>query len=155
MVLSLLKDTVKIDFAEQLGLRYVDLIRSIDGTQAKDLLRTNVRGLSDSDLGASQCRQHFLTKAVTPLGELFVRSVEDSGESFLPPDLADTSLDFGITPTEEAFRILDTDHIAKGQWDFDPKALVERMWELHGFSTKAFEAAVTPEAIEIWRKKGA
>jgi uncharacterized protein (TIGR04255 family) len=149
--------SVEIDFAEQLGLRYVDLIRPTNGNNASDFLSERVRGLSLQDLGATRSRHQFTTQAETEHGDLHVRSFENTGPDFMPPDLVSTHLEFKVDPEEfkidRPFRILDIDHITKGVFDFAAPALIEKLSDLHEYSSKAFRAAVTEEAIEFWKKK--
>jgi uncharacterized protein (TIGR04255 family) len=154
-VLELIGETTGSEFAEQIGLRYVDLIRRSDDLAASEFLRENVRGLSQEDLGAKTSRHQFITQARTEHGDLFVRSFENSGPDMMPPDLISTHLRFKVDREDlkdETYRILDIDHIAKGEFDFRSSELVERLWELHAFSSKAFRGAVTEQAIEFWRE---
>ena len=153
-VLTLLKEKVSLDFAEQVGLRYVDLIRPAEGKPASDFLCESLRGLSKEKLKAISALQQFIIQAKTPQGDLAIRSFENSGDSLLPPDLASTHLELGVSFDEaEPCRILDIDHISRAQLDFEPSALVKRLWDLHGSSEEAFFAATTPEAIEFWKSE--
>ncbi len=95
-VLELIGSTVDVKFAEQVGLRYVDLIRPTADRPATDFLRENVRGLSRKDLGAKESRHQFVTQAQTEHGSLFVRSFDNTGPNVMPPDLASTKLDLQI-----------------------------------------------------------
>lgn len=155
-VLELIADTTGSEFAEQIGLRYVDLIRPTDQLTAGEFLRERVRGLSQENLGAKSSRHQFITQARTEHGDLFVRSFENSGSNMMPPDLMSTHLHFKVDPQElkdETYRILDIDHITKGEFDFRAAELVEKLWDLHEFSSKAFRAAVTDDALEFWRNE--
>lgn len=155
-VLELVAKATETEFAEQIGLRFVDLIRPADEKGASDFLRPHVRGLSQDDLGVSSSRHQFMTQARTELGNLFVRSFENDGPNFLPPDLVSTHMAFKISPEDlkdEPYRVLDIDHIAKGVFDFTSEELIERLWDLHEYSSRAFRAAVTEDAIEFWKKK--
>jgi len=155
-VLDLIREQTATDFAERLGLRYLDLIRPTEEQAASDFLRERVRGLSQEDLGAKHSRHQFITQAVTEHGELNIRSFENTGAEFLPPDLVSTHLDFQAETEKlagETYRILDIDHITKTEVDFTSKALTEKLWDLHEYSSKAFLAAVTQEAITFWKKE--
>jgi len=156
-VLDLVASITRIEFAEQLGLRYVDLIQPAEGKAAADFLRERVRGLSEADLGAKTSRHQFMTQAKTEHGDLYVRSFENSGPNFMPPDLVSTHLQFRVQAEElkdDLYRVLDIDHIAKGEFDFTAEALVRKLWGLHEYSAKAFRAAVTEDAIKYWKAKG-
>ena len=154
-VVEVVADATKIDFAEQVGLRYVDLIRPAGGRAASDFLRERVRGLSTEDLGAKVTGYQFMTQAQTDCGDLYVRSFEKSGSGFMPPDLVSTHLEFKPDTEElanETYRVLDIDHIAKSEIEFASAHLVARLWSLHDTSSKAFRAAVTEDAVDFWKK---
>jgi len=156
-VLEVVASVTRIDLAEQIGLRYVDLIRPVAGKNAADFLREHVRGLSETNLGAESSRHQFVTQAKTEHGELYVRCFENSGPNFMPPDLVSTHLQLrvkGEDLREELYRVLDIDHIAGEELDFDPKVLIQKLWDLHDYTDMAFRAAVTEEAIEYWKAKG-
>lgn len=156
-VLDLIREQTAIEFAEGTGLRYLDLIRPTDALNASDFLRERVRGLSQEDLGAKHSRHQFITQAATEHGELNIRSFENTGPEFLPPDLVSTHLEFQVdldAVASETYRILDIDHIAKTEVDFTSEALIEKLWDLHEYSSKAFLAAVTQDAIRFWKEKG-
>lgn len=151
-ILEVIQGQVKVDYAEQIGLRYVDLIRPTASTPASGFLRESLRGITSDDLGVLRTRHQFVIQAKTPHGDLFLKSFENSGKKFLPPDLDATHLKFEAEPpAEETFRVLDFDHIYRGEVDFNPDALTERLWALHDQLSKAFRVAVTPEAIEHWK----
>jgi len=156
-VLDLVGSVTKIDLVEQVGLRYVDLIRAVQGRPAANFLRECVRGLSKEDLDAKSSRYQFMTQAKTEHGDLYVRSFENTGPQFMPPDLVSTHLQFGVEDDDlkgEFYRVLDIDHIAKGEFDFTAEALIRKLWDLHDHSTKAFRASVTAKAIEYWKAEG-
>lgn len=155
-VLDLIATETDTEFAERIGLRYLDLIRPTDDLQASEFLRERVRGLSQKDLGAKHSRHQFITQATTEHGDLNVRSFENTGPEFLPADLVSTHLEFHVDPDEltgEVYRILDVDHIAKAEADFTSEAIIPELWKLHEYSSKAFLAAVTEDAIKFWKEK--
>ena len=151
-VLRIIKEQAGLQFAEQLGLRYVDLIRQGKGMELRDFLREPLRGLTSDDLGTTSAQCQFVIQAKTPYGDLHIRSFEGSGGDFMPPDLASTHLEYSVTLSqEEIFRILDFDHISRGEVDFDAETVLDKMHALHESTSRAFHAAVTPEAIEYWK----
>jgi len=155
-VLDLIREQTKTEFAEGLGLRYLDLIRPTEEQTASDFLRERVRGLSQEDLGAKHSRHQFITQATTEHGELNIRCFENTGPEFLPPDLVSTHLEFQVDLDElagETYRILDIDHLTKTEVDFTSEVLIEKLWDLHEYSSKAFCASVTKDAIEFWKKE--
>ena len=111
----------------------------LDGHPPEWFIRENLRGLSTSELGASAAKNHFLVAAATSHGELNLRSYDNSGPTFLPADLVSTDLEYDIELREaETYRILDFDHIFRGQLDFKSQTIIEKMWLLHGHIHKAF-----------------
>ncbi len=155
-VIDAVAKATRVDFADQAGLRYVDLIRPAGDRSASEFLREQVRGLASATLGARVARQQFITQAQSDFGELFVRSFESSGPDFMPPDLVSTHLKLKPDPKEladETYRVLDIDHIARREIEFASAPLAETLWMLHDASSRAFRAAVTAEALEFWREK--
>ena len=141
-----------LDFSAQIGLRYVDLVRSGDGHSVDDFVAPSLRGLSASELGVKSANHQFAIQSQTEIGTLFLRSYENTGEQFLPPDLQTQHLKFSLATTvDEEFRILDFDHISKEEVDFDGDALKVRLWELHKVTKKAFEVATTSDALKYWK----
>jgi uncharacterized protein (TIGR04255 family) len=154
-MVDVIKAKVQVDLSEQIGLRYVDLIRQINGRAPRDLLKEPLRGLTNDDLDASESRQQLMVQAKTQHGFLNLRMIENLGPSFMPPDLASTHLDFPATlEQKEVYRLLDFDHIFRGDVDFEAKAIEEKLAALHESTTKAFRAAVTTEALDYWKGGG-
>jgi uncharacterized protein (TIGR04255 family) len=155
-ILEVVKTQVGIEYAEQVGLRYVDLIRPTADRPASSFLRESLRGLSSDELGVTGARHQFLMQAKTPHGTLSLKSFENSGSRFLPPDLDATHLKFDVEPSaDETFRIIDFDHIFRGDVEFSADDLSDKLWALHDLSSKTFQCSVTPEAIEYWKGQGA
>lgn len=153
-VLALIQDKINPDFAGQVGLRYVDLIRPDHGKPASEYVCESLRGLSKEQLKASSVLQQFIVEAQTPHGELTVRSFDSLAENAIPPDLASAPVELALTvDAKEVCRVLDIDHINREKTDFAPSLLVNRLWNLHGPSEEAFLAATTPEAIEFWKSR--
>jgi uncharacterized protein (TIGR04255 family) len=153
-VLDVIAPLTKLEFAERIGLRFVDLVRSSEGRTASDLLRASVRGLSPADLGVPRCRHQFMLQAETEHGDLYVRSFENEGPKFMPPDLFSMHLLYPVDENAlgtDPYRIIDIDHIwQSGEVDFNRASIVDKLWCLHEYSSKAFLATVTEEAIKLW-----
>jgi uncharacterized protein (TIGR04255 family) len=154
-ILEKLNNIAEIGFATQIGLRYVDVIRSLDGHPPNWFIREEVQGLNAQGLSEKAVVNQFLSMITTNEGILKIKSLEGVGPGFMPPDLEATRLDFDLSmPEGEAFRVLDFDHIWKGEVDFVPDRLIQTMELLHNSIGKAFMATVKPEAIEVWKSKG-
>ena len=153
-LVDVVRDATDIDFAEQVGLRYVDVIRSGGGREATGFLNNGLHGLSSDGLGANVMGRQFLTQAQTDSGELYVRCFANSGEDFMPPDLATTHLEFKLDTAllaDETYEVLDIDHIAKREIPLAKASVGDTLWTLHHGSNKAFLAAVTEEAVRFWK----
>ena len=61
-VLALLRDKISLDFAGQVGLRYVDLIRPVQGKTASEFLSERLRGLPKENLKATTALQQFIVQ---------------------------------------------------------------------------------------------
>jgi uncharacterized protein (TIGR04255 family) len=154
-VLSELNAVAEIGFASQIGLRYVDVVRPLDGHPSAWFVREQFQGLSAESIEEAEVINQFLSVVKTPEGHLKLKSLEGRGPGFMPPDLETTRLEFDLQLTEEdEFRILDFDHVWKGEIDFVPDDIVSRMWALHGSIEKTFKATVTREAMAVWESKG-
>lgn len=155
-VLTRLNDLAEINFASQIGLRYVDVIRPLDGHPLECFVREQFRGATAEPIGAEEVTNQFLSLIKTSEGVLKLKSLEGKGPGFMPPDLDATRLEFDLTLTEtNRFRILDFDHIWKGEIDFVPEDIIAKMWGLHDFIEKTFKATVTEEAMAVWKSEGA
>lgn len=157
--LKIVTKTAKITHTRRVGIRYVDNIKNLDLT-----------GLD------KQVKSQFLTPTLTDWltpkrsfiehlyqsdsGQLVLRCVLLPEGLGIPPDLVITAntLFNGQPPTipiNEPFMLVDTDH------SYDPGNLqlldipgvMKRLEKLHDGASLAFRELVTPEAIELWRKK--
>jgi uncharacterized protein (TIGR04255 family) len=154
-VLEKLNAVAEIDFASQIGLRYVDVVRSLDGHPPQWFIREELQGLTATSVNEDEVTNQFLSLVKTSEGRLKFKSFEGRGPGFMPPDLDATRLQFDLELTEhDPFRILDFDHIWKGEIDFVPDEIVDKMWALHGSIERIFKATVTKEAIAVWQSKG-
>ena len=141
-----------LSFAEQAGLRYIDLLRDGETLTVNEMVSETLRGLSAEQLGVKSANQQFVIQAETESGMLSLRSYENSGDQFLPPDLQTKHLSFeASTKADNTFRVLDFDHVSIGDFELEEKAIREKLWQLHATTDRAFRAAVTPEALRYWQ----
>lgn len=153
-LLAELQAVAEINFASQIGLRYVDVIHSLDGHPPDWFIQEQFHGLRPDEIGDSVTNQ-FLSVIKTSDGVLKLKLLDGRGPGFMPPDLEATRLEFALNLTEhDAFRILDFDHIWRGEMDFVPDVIISKMWALHGPIAQTFNATVTAEAMRVWREKG-
>lgn len=146
-VLSIIGDVAKPAVAERLGLRYVDLMR---GDYTKNVV-PGLAGLPLAPLGVKsvQARLEFVGSA--PQGNFIIRLHQVEGR-FLPPDLDPIPLRYTDleVPPGEVVSLLDLDSFDLEQRDFEPRALVTKMWQLHDFTDRAFRSCVTTDALKAW-----
>lgn len=155
-VLTKLHEVADIEFVNQIGLRYVDFIQTLDGHPPEWFLRQEVRGLQPSSLGADQVVNQFMAAIKTSEGELRLSAFDGTGPEFMPPGLNATRLEFdNQRNNDDPFRVLDFDHIWRGEMDFVVEEIMAKMWGLHEFIGKAFQATVTTDAMKVWEKAGA
>lgn len=153
-VLIELNGVAQIDFASQIGLRYVDVVHSLDEHDPDWFIRDQFHGLKADGIGELMTNQ-FLSVVKTADGVLKLKTHDGYGPEFMPPDLEATSLEFDLKLTEQdSFRILDFDHIWKGEIDFVPTEIVAKMWALHESIEQTFKETVTDDAMRVWKSKG-
>lgn len=154
-LLSLLKpvyETAKLSFSEQIGLRYVDLLLGDGEIAVDDLVCGSLRGLTAETLGLKSANHQFVIQGRTDHGMLWIRSFENTGEQFLPPDLQTEHLKYRVATTkDDDFRVIDFDHISRGEIDFSEETLREKLWALHDRTDQAFRETVTKKALNYWQ----
>ena len=143
---------VELSFASQIGLRYLDLVKPLDGLNVDEFIKPELRGLTAKDLKATSSLHQFVIQSQTDVGALSIRSYENQGGQFLPPDLQTDHLKFNVQSVNE-FRILDFDHFSKQEVDIERGSLEERLWSLHDATSAAFTAATTEDAMRTWQKE--
>jgi len=157
-LLELLKpvyELAKLSFAEQIGLRYIDLLIAEEELAVDDLVCESLRGLKAEALGLKAANHQFVIQGPTEHGMLYIRSFENTGEQFLPPDLQTEHLKYRVkTKLGDKFRVIDFDHISPGEIDFAEDALRDKLWAIHDHTDKAFRSAVTSKALEHWKGGG-
>lgn len=150
-VLKPIYETAKLSFSDQIGVRYVDLLRGNESHTIDSLVCESLRGLTADQLGMKAANHQFVIQGPTEHGILWLRSFENTGEQFLPPDLQTEHLKHAVhTSKDDKFRVLDFDHIARAEIDFVEDDLRSKLWDLHEHTDRAFRAAVTKEARANW-----
>jgi len=145
--------TAELVYCEQIGMRYLDLLRGSNTLSADEMVCESLRGLNANTLGLEESNYQFVIQGTTPHGTLSIRSFENTGAQFLPPDLQTEHLAFGVKVDEkELFRVIDFDHIHRGEVDFEGEALGDKLWCLHDHTDKAFRHVVTQAAIKHWKE---
>jgi uncharacterized protein (TIGR04255 family) len=152
-ILQIVKDADCFSHTERVGLRYVNMITGNESRASSFYLQPSLRGLVVADIeGFSDMIGSAVSVATTPYGRLMIRAIHTNDGSFIPPELSATKLNLPKRPEPgRLISILDIDHNGEHSSQFDVNSLIARLSDLHDFSYKAFEAAVTSEAMEEWR----
>lgn len=149
-LLKVVFEIAKPDHVQQIGLRYVNILRDLDEVSSNDMIVAQLRGLSPEGLETQATRSSATTQAKTGVGQLNIRSMQLKGPGFLPPDLQVDELDFSNRPAEgEEFRLLDIDHVCTDK-PIERDDTMKRMNDLHYFTRLAFLRSVTDDAIRLW-----
>jgi len=150
-VLQVLNEAVGVELALRLGLRYVDLIRPVEGKSLADYLQPGLLGLPPAELGVESFLTQFDSRGKTPVGNLTVKLHQNKKGLFIPPDVTGSDLKFDVVlKPGETITLLDIDHSSPAQRPFKPDALANAMWDLHEHSALAFRKATIPSALDLW-----
>ena len=160
LALDVVGAVIKPSLVERLGLRYVDLIRPADGERWTDYVNPGLHGILDAPIGARATLHRSETVGATEIGQLVVRCLQTADGTFLPPDLAQSTLDYGsvTVPSGETVTLLDLDHYSEVAREYDSEQVLEYMWRLHDNLDLSFRECVTSHALTQWKaeqRKGA
>jgi uncharacterized protein (TIGR04255 family) len=155
-ILDVVREEAGVSRFERLGLRYVDIVRPIDGDVLADYIAPGVLGIDESSFGGTDPVSRCEVRASTPRGTLVARVTRGFGEVPFPPDLVPLDV---ISPLLEAANsavaVLDFDHFSAEPGPFDDAAVVNGLWGLHDNIDRAFRAAVTDHAMKRWEAEPA
>ncbi len=150
--LGILNDTLRLDFVERIGLRYLDAVQpSKDGETLRDFLVPEVLGLA---LRGEAQLQHSVseTLASTAAGQLVSRVIIRHGHVGLPVELSafNPSIAPRFTQRESLHAIVDTDASISQREVFELSQVRSRLGALHDEILKSFDATVTDHARASW-----
>ncbi len=151
--LTILNDTLQLDFIERIGLRYLDAVKvNAEGESLRDYLVPEVLGLA---LNSGKNLQHSISETVAVIqdGQLVTRVLIRDGELSLTPDLLT-----GPTPKiQDHFlalkglhAVMDTDAFISRREAFDITDIRNRLIYLHDEIDRSFKAVVTEHALASW-----
>jgi uncharacterized protein (TIGR04255 family) len=160
LALDIAGKVVKPALVERLGLRYVDLIRSDVDEAWTDYVKPGLHGIADASVGMRSSLHRSETVGSTEVGTLIVRCFQTADGSFLPPDLAPSSLDYASVSLRpnEIVTLLDLDHYSEQVREYDSEQVLEYMWRLHDNLDLSFRECITEHARVKWKaeeRKGA
>jgi uncharacterized protein (TIGR04255 family) len=153
VALRIFVDCVDPNIVTRLGLRFVDLVIPSGGKEIRSYFNDSLRGFA---IDAADERKAFFSESlhITSPEKLFVHRYAEAKSGFgFPPDLLPLQLTFPQDLRRDSpFGLLDMDHMLNREFDFSVDEIIANFWDLHKHQTKAFEASVTNEALEEWKK---
>ena len=160
LILDVVGAVVNPSLVERLGLRYVDLIRPESGEAWTSYVKPGLHGITDESVGMRSSLHRSEIVGDTEVGRLVIRCFQTADGSFLPPDLAPSSLDYtGVSvQPRETLTLLDIDHYSERAREYDAGQVLEYMWRLHDNLDLAFRECATEHALAQWKaeeRKGA
>ena len=152
--LAIIHTAVKLDYVERVGLRYLDAVVPKEGdTSLPKYLKLEVLGLAhslgdDIDVSLSISETHFKASA----GRVLARTIIQNGSLGFPMDLQPIGVNIAsrFGGIHGVHAILDTDASHEERQVFDMPSLSARLTGLHDDVRMAFDAAVTPHALQVW-----
>lgn len=137
---------------ERVGFRRVNLLEETPDLSIEDTFREELRGL-DASLFSASTEQRYEHWGDTPAGRMMVRLLRPAPETIVPPELVGTTLPLreARCPQDQT-ATLDIDHFRVETADFTADGVRESFWGLHDASDRAFRAAVTDHALDVWQK---
>ncbi len=139
-------------YVEQVGIRYLNLLREMDERKPRELLAAGLRGISAEHLQVRKSQNQSMTRCPTGVGMLTIRCLDMAGPDFLPPDLQIEGMKFLNIPDEqEPFCLLDIDNTTSSADAIDFAGLEKVLWSLHRYTSRGFRQSVDDEALDLWR----
>jgi uncharacterized protein (TIGR04255 family) len=147
--LTVVNSIVKIDLAERIGLRYIDVVRLREKESFADYLRPGLIGMDTTGLGITKWTSRYESLGITQLGKLVVRCAQS--EDPVPINVVPSSMapSLQLSPNE-IVAVLDFDHFVEDSLDFDVDTILSKIANLHDATDRAFRNSVTGKALELW-----
>lgn len=154
--LAVIHAAVKLDYVERVGLRYLDAVVPKEGEASlPKYLKPGVLGLAhslgdDIDVSLSISETHFKASA----GRVLARTIIQNGTLGFPMDLQPIGVNIAsrFGGIQGVHAILDTDASHEERQAFDVASISARLTGLHDDVRMAFDAAVTPHALQVWNR---
>ena len=153
--LNIVHECVTLAYTERLGIRYLDaVVPGGDGHQLADYLAPGVLALAGRlpegvPIGLTLSETHI----PFPDASLVCRTIVRSGPLGFPMDLQPQGLQVGerFAQIGGLHAIIDTDASQSDRHPIDLLQLRKRLDTLHSKIRMAFDATVTPHALEVWQ----
>jgi uncharacterized protein (TIGR04255 family) len=142
-----------VGLVEQLGLRYINLVRPPAGEPTARFLNPGLLGIAIPEFRSPSHR--YETIAFGPdESRVAVRCLQNFSGDYLPPDLANENLNHNVGISGEGYAcILDLDHSMETRTAFDLPAMLDLLGRMHDNLDLVFRTAVTVHALEAWQKE--
>lgn len=150
--LGIVHDTLRLDFTERVGLRYLDAVLPKPNESLSDYLTPEVLGLSQK-LSGQMAHSVSETVTINAVGQLVSRVVIQNGHVGLPAELMAFSpkIEPRFTQPEGCHAIIDADAFYEKREAFNLERLEAKLLALHDdVIKKSFEATVTAHALAVW-----
>lgn len=153
LALQIGTDRLEVGDILRCGLRYVDAVDQPPEGGFGAWIREDLLGFKNLD-GFEQAHSHSVTQLQSGQGTtLLVKATLTPQGIVLPPDLLPCDLAFRTHPVRnQPFVLMDFDHYSESPFPYDRVAALTHLATLHDGLDRAFRAAVTPYAIEQWKK---
>ena len=150
--LSIVDKIAKLAFTERIGYRYLDAIIPDNGKELTHYVSGFVTGMFGKVDGNIS---HTFTESLVVANDVSVtaRTIVHDGQIGFPPDLMGMPLALPerLTGISTTHAILDTDGSWTARDAFSIDGVRSRLISIHAELKRAFEAIVTPAAVEEWR----
>lgn len=155
IALNILKEVVKPDLVERIGIRYINIIRPKENETFSAYLSTGLAGFLTNKVSSDESLTRCETICSTSHGTLVAKSIRYNDGTFLPPEIGMESLglvfDEAKKPSKgEIISLLDFDHFSKTNTDFVVEDIIKNFKSMHDDIDKIFKDAVTDHAIKTW-----
>jgi uncharacterized protein (TIGR04255 family) len=149
--LDMVHDIIGLSYTDRIGLRYLDSIVAEENDNLQQYLNPSLLGFSENLEGELV---HIFTQTLSKVegGSLVAKSFMSTGTLPLPPDLISAPLEIQprFTSIDGQNLVLDMDYFTDNRVDFDLANAREKITIAHNIIKKAFEASVTPYALQKW-----
>jgi len=149
--LKIIHDSLKLDFTERIGLRYLDAVLPREGETLSDYLTIEVVGLFQK-LNGDLLHSFSETVTAGQSGRLISRVIIQKGRVGLPPEISALAprINQRFTQTEGIHAIIDTDAFFEQREKFNLQSIESRFISLHNEINRSFNATVTTHALNVW-----
>ena len=153
-VFAALQELAAPDYADRVGLRYVDAILDVDNNPT-DFFNEVMLSFTAEELGVQSLLSSQQIVAKTERGHLLIRMNQIQDAPLLPLDLNSPELASLAVVRPGIHAILDIDSSDENRSAFSFAEIEERLWAIHRPASSAFWKSVTPAAIAQWGEKRA